>query len=67
MEMPIPFRNEEDVLGLKSAPYGLSRSDRQETDKILDPLLEDGCIEKVPLGQPSAAASPRRRGNLVEQ
>jgi RNase H-like domain found in reverse transcriptase/Reverse transcriptase (RNA-dependent DNA polymerase)/Integrase zinc binding domain/Chromo (CHRromatin Organisation MOdifier) domain len=58
IEMPIKFRDEKDVLGLKSNPYGLSRRDRQEADKILDPLVEDGCVEPVPLGQPSAAASP---------
>ena len=26
--------------------------------KILDPLVEEVCVEPVPLGQPSAAASP---------
>jgi RNase H-like domain found in reverse transcriptase/Reverse transcriptase (RNA-dependent DNA polymerase)/Integrase zinc binding domain/Integrase core domain/Chromo (CHRromatin Organisation MOdifier) domain len=58
IEMPIRFRDETDVLGLKSNSYGLSRRDRLEADKILDPLVEEGCVEPVPLGQPSAAASP---------
>jgi hypothetical protein len=58
IDMPIPFRDETDVLGLKQNPYGLSRRDKVEMDKILDPLAAAQKIEPVPLGQPSAAASP---------
>ena len=46
------------MLGLKQNPYGLSRRDKVEMDKILDPLAAAQKIEPVPLGQPSAAASP---------
>ena len=56
--MPIPFRDPKDIGGLKQAPYGLSRKDKDAMDSILDPLLKDGRIVKVPLGTPSAAASP---------
>jgi hypothetical protein len=58
IRMPIPFRDESDIMGLKQNPYNMSRRDRIEMDKILDPLVEDGRIAKVPLGQPSAASSP---------
>lgn len=58
IEMPIRFKDESDVAGLKINPYNLSRRDRIEADKILDPLVEDECVEKVPLGQLSAAALP---------
>ncbi|ERF69335.1 hypothetical protein EPUS_09241 [Endocarpon pusillum Z07020] len=56
--MPIRFKDELDVSGLKTNPYNLSRRDRIEADKILDPLVEEGCVEPVPLGHPLAASSP---------
>ena len=58
IRMPIPFRDETDIMALKQNPYNMSRRDRTEMDKILDPLVEDGRIAKIPLGQPSAASSP---------
>lgn len=58
IQMPIKFKDEADVDGLKFNAYELSRRDRIEADKILDPLLEDDYIESVLLGQPSTAASP---------
>lgn len=58
IEMPIPFRDETDVTGLKQNPYPLTARDKRAMDEILDPLLEQGRIQKVPLGIPSAAASP---------
>ena len=58
IEMPIPFRDESDIAGLKQNPFNLSQRDRRAVDSILDPLVEQGCVEKVPLGTPSAASSP---------
>jgi hypothetical protein len=58
VDMPIRFRDETDLKGLKQAPYRLSRRDLTAMDSILDPLTQAGRIEKVPLGGRSAAASP---------
>ena len=58
IEMPIPFKDESDVAGLKQNPFNLSQRDRRAMDSILNPLVEQGCVEKVPLGTPSAASSP---------
>ena len=58
IEMPIPFKDETDFSGLKQNPFNLSQRDRKAMDSILDPLVEQGRIEKVPLGTPSAASSP---------
>lgn len=58
IEMPIPFRNESDVGGLKQQPYNLSMRDRKAMDEVLDPLVQQGRVQKVPLGVPSAASSP---------
>src|SRR5256886_14762521 len=58
VEMPIPFRDEKDLTGLKQAPFSLSRRDQEVINKVLDPLVQQGRVKKVPLGQPSAAASP---------
>ena len=56
--MPIPFKDETDLKGLKQAPYNLTRRDRRAIDEVLDPLVKQGRVQKVPLGKPSAAASP---------
>ena len=58
IEMPIPFVDESNVSGLKQSPYPLTAKDKKAMNEILDPLLEQGRIQKVPLGIPSAAASP---------
>ena len=58
IEMPIPFKDETDFAGLKQNPFNLSQRDRKAMDSILDPLVEQGRIEKVPLGTPSPASSP---------
>jgi len=56
--MPILFRNEEEVLGLKQSAYNLSARDKAAVDDILNPLRADGRVEAVPLGQPLVASSP---------
>ena len=56
--MPIPFKPHVDISDLRQPPYNLSRKDREEMDKILNPLRDEGVVELVPLGQPSPAASP---------
>lgn len=56
--MPIPFCDEQDVSKLKQAPYHLSQQDQQEMDNILNPLIKDGWVEKVPLGKPSPVVCP---------
>ena len=58
INMPIPFIDEGDLKGLKQAPYNLTRKDRDAIDHILDPLVTEGRVEKVPLGKPSASSSP---------
>lgn len=58
IKMPIPFRPDADISRLKQSPYNLSRRDQDAIDTIIDPLVEQGRVKKVPLGQPSAAASP---------
>lgn len=57
-EMPLRFMDETDFTGLKQRPYPLSRKDREVMDRILDPLLENGRIERVPLGDKNPIASP---------
>lgn len=58
IKMPIPFREDADLTKLKQAPYNLSKRDEEAIDAIIDPLVAQGRVKKVPLGQPSAAASP---------
>src|SRR3989440_4939172 len=58
VEMPISFRDEKDLTGLKQAPFSLSRRDQEAINRVLDPLAQQGRVEKVPLGQPLAVASP---------
>ena len=58
IEILIPFKDESDVSSLKQNPFNLSQRDRKAIDSILDPLVEQGRIEKVPLGIPSAVSSP---------
>ena len=40
VEMPIPFRDEKDLAGLKQAPFNLSRQDQEAINKVLDPLIQ---------------------------
>ncbi|OJD21267.1 hypothetical protein ACJ73_07396, partial [Blastomyces percursus] len=58
IKMPLRFTDEKDFAGLKQRPYPLSRKDRDVIDHILDPLLESGRIERVPLGDRNPIASP---------
>ena len=55
--MPIPFKDDSDFFGLKQNPFNLSLRDRRAMDSILGRLIEQGRIEKVPLGTPLAASS----------
>ena len=57
-EMPIPFKDDTDFSALKQNPVNLSQRDNKVMDSILDPLVEQGRIEKVPLGTPSPDLSP---------
>ncbi|OJD21688.1 hypothetical protein ACJ73_06970 [Blastomyces percursus] len=50
VHMPIRFYDEANLGGLKTKPYHWSKRDREAGDPILDKLLENGRIEKVPLG-----------------
>jgi Reverse transcriptase (RNA-dependent DNA polymerase) len=56
--MPIRLKDEKDISGLKSAPFHMSERDKREADIILDPMLEQGRIEKVPLGEPTPISAP---------
>lgn len=56
--MPVPFREDADLSKLKQAPYNLSKRDEEAIDAVIDPLIKEGRVKKVPLGKPSAAASP---------
>lgn len=56
--MPVRFRKEADLSKLKQAPYNLSNRDKEEVDKILNPLVDQGRIRKLKLREISAAASP---------
>ena len=58
IEMPIPFRDDVDLSKLKQSPYNLSLRDQEAINKVIDPLVEQGRVKRVPLGKPSAAASP---------
>ena len=58
IEMPIPFKQDADLSKLKQAPYNLSFKDQSAIDAYFDPLAKQGKVKRVPLGQPSAAASP---------
>src|SRR3989440_4706942 len=58
VEIPISFRDKKNLTGLKQAPFSLSRRDQEAINRVLDPLVQQGRVEKVPLGQPSAVASP---------
>ena len=41
---------------LKQRPHTFTLRDRQAIDSICDPPMEQGCIEKVPLTEPSQVA-----------
>ncbi|CZT02527.1 uncharacterized protein RCO7_06258 [Rhynchosporium graminicola] len=56
--MPVPFKDGISLDDLRQAPYPQSKKDREAMDSILDPMVKDGSLEPVPLGQPSPAASP---------
>jgi hypothetical protein len=58
IEMPIPFKDESDLSGLRQFPYNLSKKDKEAMNSVLDPLRKAGVIEPVPLGTPSPIASP---------
>ena len=58
IKMPIPFKDETNVEGLKQAPYSMSAKDRKAMDEILDPLAKENRVQKVPLGTISPASSP---------
>jgi hypothetical protein len=42
INMPIPFRDETDLKGLKQSPYRLTERDKRAMDSILDPLSKIG-------------------------
>jgi len=48
--MPIPFRSEEDVLGLKQSAYNLSAREKAAVNDVLDPLRADRRVGAIPLG-----------------
>ncbi|RMZ85683.1 hypothetical protein DV736_g6568, partial [Chaetothyriales sp. CBS 134916] len=56
--MPIPFKRDVDLRKLKRPPYNLSLRDQKAIDEVVDPLRRQGRVKRVPLGQPSTAASP---------
>ena len=58
INMLIPFKDEKDLSGLKQSVYNLTKRDQEAISGILDPLVTQGQVEKVLLGQPSAASSP---------
>lgn len=58
IKMPIPFRDDADLSKLKQSPYNLSLRDQEAIDEVINPLVKQDRVQKVPLGQPAAAASP---------
>ena len=58
IDMPIPFKNEKNLSRLKQSAYNLTKRDQEAISRILDLLVTQGQVEKVLLGQPSAASSP---------
>jgi hypothetical protein len=56
--MLIQFKEDANLDGLRQAPLDMSQRDRDAADGILDPLRQEGALKKLPLGQPSPAASP---------
>ena len=56
--MLILFKDEKDLSELKQSAYNLTKRDQKVISRILDPLVTQGQVEKVPLGQSSAASSP---------
>ena len=58
IDMPILFKDEKDLSGLKQSAYNLTKRDQEAISRILDILVTQGQVEKVLLGQPSAASSP---------
>ena len=58
INMPVPFKEGVEINDLRQAPFPQSKRDKEEMDKILDPMRADGSLVPVPLGQPSPAAAP---------
>lgn len=58
IQMPIPFKDEADMSGLKQPPIHLSAHDHKAMDAILDPMRETGRVVKVPWDHPSPVACP---------
>ena len=56
--MPVLFKDDIDLSQLKQALYSLSERDKKAMNDVIDPLIKQGRVKKVPLGKPSAAASP---------
>jgi hypothetical protein len=56
--MPIPFEDEKDFSGLKSAPYSFSKGDKVAADSILDPLVRGRQVGKVPPNEICPIAAP---------
>jgi hypothetical protein len=56
--MPVPFKDGVDLVKLKQSPYNLSLRDQEAIDQVIDLLVQQGRIKKVPLSQLSIAASP---------
>ena len=42
IDMPIPFKNEKDLSGLKQSAYNLTKRDQEAISGILDPLVAQG-------------------------
>ncbi len=57
VKMSMSFVDENNVTGLKQAPYSLIARDRKAIDNILDSLMRQGRLQKVPLGTILLAAS----------
>jgi hypothetical protein len=56
--MPIPFRDDVNLSKLKQSPYNLSLRDQEAINKVINPLVKQGRVKRVPLGKPSATVSP---------
>lgn len=58
IRMPIPFKDESNVRGLKQPAMRLSARDREAANSILDPMRATGRVQKVPWDRPSPVACP---------
>ena len=57
VKMPIPFKDEFDIMSLKQALYSMSARDKRAMDEMLNPLLEEGRVQKVSLKTVSSTSS----------